>query len=58
MKNNNTIYSDDPDAIQKLKARITKLETNQQNMKAVNKIIKSKRKNYTEKQKIADLIKL
>jgi len=56
--NNNMISSDDPDAIQKLRTRIAKLETKQEKMKAVNKIVKSRRKTYTEEQKKTDLVRL
>ncbi len=38
------ISSDDPDAIEKLKARVTELETSQENMKAANRLIRKYQK--------------
>ena len=55
-RNNNAISSADPEAIEKLTAKITKAEASQEFMKGVNKIVKSKRKNYTQAQKVADLM--
>lgn len=56
--NNNAISSDDPDAMQKLRARIAGLEELQEEMKAINKIVKSRRKNYSVDEKKADLVKM
>jgi Domain of unknown function (DUF3560) len=47
--NNTAIQSDDPQAIPKLKERIAALESNQQSMKAANKIILSKKLSLEEK---------
>lgn len=52
---NTAISSDDPDAIPKIEAKIAHLETRQEQMKAANKIIKSRKKDYTADQRIADL---
>lgn len=52
LQNSNAISSDDPQAIQKLKAEVEKLVTLQEQMKAANKIIKSKK---PEGQKLNDL---
>ena len=43
IENDNTIYSDDPEAIQKLKQRLSDLEEHQAWMKAVNKLCRSKK---------------
>lgn len=51
--NNQAIFSDDPDAIRKLKAKIAQAEKEQEQMKAINRICRSK-KTSTE-QKIATL---
>ena len=51
------ISSDAPDAIELLKEKLTKLETNRDRFKAINKIILSRRKDYTKDQKVQDLIK-
>ena len=51
-----TIYSDDPEAIVKLKEKIQSLENNQQLMKDCNKVIKSKK--LSEAAKIEQLIEL
>ncbi len=52
---NTAISSDDPDAIPKIEARIALLKGRQEQMKAANKIIKSRKKGYTPDQRIADL---
>lgn len=49
------ISSDDPDAIKKLRAQLETLEAHQAEMKAANKIIKSKK---TDAEKIAALVAL
>ncbi len=49
IENDTTIYSDDPEAIVKLKEKIQSLENNQQTMKDCNKIIKSKKLAEIEK---------
>ena len=43
IENDTTIYSDDPEAIVKLKEKITSLEKGQQTMKDCNKVIKNKK---------------
>jgi len=55
MENNNSIFSDDPEAGEKLAEKIKRLEHNQEIMKSVNKIIKS---NKPDAVKIDELIKL
>ena len=49
------ISSDDPEAIDKLNAKLKKLEKDHKEMKGINKIVKSKRKNYTDEQKLKDI---
>jgi Domain of unknown function (DUF3560) len=49
---NTAIQSDDPEAITKLKERIAALESNQQSMKAANKIILSKKLSLEEKAEV------
>jgi|31_taG_2_1085359.scaffolds.fasta_scaffold04572_6 hypothetical protein len=56
IENDNAIYSDDPEAIKKLKHKIDSLVSFQESMKAVNKIVKSKKK--TEEEKIEELGKM
>ncbi len=55
IENDTSIYSDDPEAIIKLKEKISSLEANQTLMKLANKIIKSKK---PEVQKIDELVHL
>ena len=55
---NNAISRDDPDAIEKLQTRVKGLETLQEQMKACNKIAKSRRKNYPHDEKVRDLLAL
>lgn len=55
IENDTTIYSDDPEAIVKLKGKIASLEKNQKIMKDANKIIKNKK---PEAQKIDELVEL
>ena len=50
------ISSSDPEAIQKLTAKIEKAEARQAHMKGVNKIVKSKRRGYGQAQKVIDLM--
>jgi hypothetical protein len=52
------ISSDDPKAIEKLEQRIADLEQQQQRMRDVNKIVKSRKKAYSREQRIADLEQL
>lgn len=56
IENDTTIYSDDPEAIVKLKEKIAALEKAQTTMKACNKIVKSKKLDHSEK--IEELVKL
>jgi hypothetical protein len=53
---NTAISSDDPDAIEKLQKKVAELEASQELMKTCNKIIRSRRKVYTDEEKIRDLI--
>ena len=55
IENDTTIYSDDPEAIVKLKEKIASLEKSQKIMKDANKIIKSKK---PEAQKVDELVEL
>ena len=50
------ISSDDPDAIEKLRVKLSKMEADQALMKAANRIARSKKK--TDSEKMADLGKL
>jgi len=50
---NTAIFSDDPDAIEKLEEKIASAQTHQEQMKAINKICRSKK--TTTEQKIATL---
>ena len=54
---NRAISSDNPEAVDLLQRKIEAAEHSQELMKAANKIAKSRRKNYTIEQKIADLQK-
>ena len=56
--NNHAISSDDPDAPDKLRERIAKLEHTQAQMVAVNKIIRQKPKNEPTPEKLAALMAL
>ncbi len=56
-RDNNAISAADPEAIDKLTAKIAEAETSQATMKGINKIVKSKRKGYTQADKVADLMK-
>ncbi len=47
----------DPQAVEKMTARIAEAEARQTYMRAVNKIVKSKRKGYTQARKVADLMR-
>jgi DNA repair exonuclease SbcCD ATPase subunit len=57
-ESNTSISSDDPEAITKLKEKIESLKEEQERNKSINKIIKSKKKNYTIEQKKEDLTKI
>lgn len=52
------ISSDDPTAIAQLKRKIDGAKQTQENMKAVNKIAKSKKKGYTIEEKVNDIMGL
>jgi len=54
----NTVFSDDPDAIEQLEAKIEKAEQQQERMKAVNSIVRSKPKNELTEEKITKLVRL
>lgn len=54
-ENNNAIFSDDPEAITKLREKLESLQKNQDLMKAVNAIVR--KKNLTDEQKIEQIIK-
>lgn len=56
IESDKTIYSDDPEAIVKLREKIDSLEKAQETMKAANKIIKNKK--FTEAEKVEELVKL
>ncbi|MBD2503890.1 DUF3560 domain-containing protein [Anabaena azotica] len=53
MESNDSISSDDPDAISKLEARLQELESFQELMKSANKIIR--KKNLTDAQKVEQM---
>ena len=53
-----SIFSDDPDAIEALTAKVAKLEAEREKIKAINKIIRRKPKNETTTEKIAELAAL
>lgn len=55
VENNDNIYSDDPEAIEKLKLKIKNLEDSQEKMKNANKII---RRNIPHEDKVKLLIEL
>lgn len=55
-ENNNSISSDNPDALKLLKEKLEKLTNNQNLMKAINKIVKNKKK--TDAEKIEEILKL
>lgn len=52
---NLAISSDDPDAVEKLNERIAEREQMQAIWKAINKIVKSRRKHYSQEQRVLDL---
>lgn len=54
---NNAISSDDPDAPDKLEARIAELEDKQEKRKAINRILQGKPKNFITDEKVAKLMK-
>lgn len=51
-----SIYSDDPDALEALTAKIEKLEQAREAIKATNRVIRRKPKNSKTDQKVADLV--
>lgn len=55
---NNSIFSDDPDALEQLEAKIAKLEREREVNNAVNKIIRRKPKEQRTEAKIAELCAL
>lgn len=55
---NRKISSDDPEAVQKLKAKIESAEKYQETVKAANKIIRRKPKNEETPEKLTELAKL
>ena len=57
-ENNRAISSDDPEAVTKLKEKIEKAERFQENMKAINKIVRSKPKNEETPEKLERLATL
>lgn len=52
---NGGISGDDPNKVIKLRCKMAQAQHLQERMKAANKVAKSKRKNYTDEEKIADL---
>lgn len=50
-----SIYSDDPDAIEALTAKVAKLEAERERIKAINKIVRRKPKNEPTPEKLAEL---
>ncbi len=56
MENNRAISSDDPDAVRKLREKLANLETLHEQMIRANKIVLSRRKGYTEEERILDLV--
>lgn len=50
-----SIFSDDPDAIERLEERIAELEAEQEQRKAINKIVRSKPRNEATPEKIEAL---
>lgn len=54
----NTIFSDDPDAVEQLEAKIAGLESERQQNNAINKIVRSKPKNELTDEKIGKLLDL
>ena len=58
IEENRSVSSDNPEAVDLLKEKLQKLEANRDKFKAINKIVKSRRKDYSQEQKIADLMKI
>ena len=56
LENNRAISSDDPEAVRKLREKLTNLEILHDQMVRANKIVLSRRKGYSEEDKIRDLI--
>jgi len=54
-ENNRSISSDDPEAVEKIRAKIKKLKASHETMKAANRIIRSKPKNERTEAKIEKL---
>ena len=54
IENDNTIYSDDPEALTKLREKLASLQDSQDRMKKANKITKSKK--LTEAEKVEQLV--
>lgn len=54
----NIISSDDPNALQLLKEKLEALQNYQDQMKSVNRIVKSKRANYPQEERINDIMKM
>lgn len=50
-----SIYSDDPDAIEALTAKVAKLEAERERIKAINKIIRRKPRNVPTPEKLSEL---
>ena len=55
---NTAISSDDPEAVTKLKEKLHKEQSAHAFVKSINKIVRSRRKKYTDEEKIRDLIPL
>ena len=56
LENNHAISSDDPDAVRKLREKLANLETLHDQMVRANKIVLSRRKGYSEEERIRDLV--
>ena len=56
LENNRAISSDDPEAVRKLREKLANLETLHDQMVRANRIVLSRRKGYSEEDKIRDLI--
>ncbi len=56
LESNRAISSDDPEAVRKLREKLTNLETLHDQMVRANRIVLSRRKGYSEEDKIRDLI--
>jgi len=58
IQSNHAISSDDPEAVEKLKEKIKRLEDNQRTMVLINRIIKSNPKNEPTEDKIHTIVKM